>query len=68
MKIRLRIKELREAAGMSRKQLAKKLCYAENTVAHWERSDRIPGVDTLLVVADILSVTLDDLVVREDEA
>lgn len=68
MKIRLRIREIRTAHGMSREQLAKKLCYTEQTVARWEQQVRLPDIDTLVVIADIFGCTLDDLVEREDKA
>lgn len=67
MKIRLRIREIRQAHGMSRAQLAKKLCYTEQTVARWEQQVRLPDIDTLAVIADIFGCTLDELVERQKE-
>ena len=68
MKIRLRISEIRKAHGMSRAQLAKKLCYTEQTVARWEQQVRLPDIDTLVVIADVFGCTLDELVEREGKA
>ena len=65
MKFRLRIKEIREAHGMSRKELAKKLCYTPKTIGAWERQAALPTIDTLAVIADIFGCTLDELVERE---
>jgi transcriptional regulator with XRE-family HTH domain len=35
-------------------------------VYHWERGDNLPHLDTLVKIADVLQVTLDELVGRKE--
>lgn len=52
---------LREAAGLTQKQLAKKLGVHHSNIAFWERSDKPPRGDVLPDLAAALGVTLDVL-------
>lgn len=67
MKFRLRIKEIREAHGMTLDELARKVYYNFRTVRDWERGRYVPPVSTLLVLAEIFSCTLDDLIEKKEE-
>ena len=52
---------LREAAGLTQKQLAKKLAVHHSNIAFWERSDKPPRGDILPELASTLDVSLDVL-------
>ena len=51
-----RLKELREAAGLSQKQLAEKSGLSQGGVAHWEKGIREPGWLAILALAKALDV------------
>lgn len=59
-----RVKQLRESAGMSREDLAKRLGVSYWTVSKYETNDRFPDQDTLLKIADVFDVALDHLLNR----
>jgi len=52
---------LREAAGLTQKQLAKKLGVHHSNIAFWERSNKPPRGDVLPNLASTLGVSLDVL-------
>ncbi|MBV9805174.1 MAG: helix-turn-helix transcriptional regulator [Solirubrobacterales bacterium] len=53
-----RIQELREAAGISRVELAARLGVTDRTVARWERGDvQIPD-EQKLALADVFETTV----------
>ena len=55
---------LREAAGLSVKELQDKMGLASlQAIYRWQHGDNIPSVDNLLILADILGVTMDDIIV-----
>ena len=55
---------LREAAGLSVKELQEKMELASlQAIYKWQHGDNIPSVDNLLILADILGVTMDDIIV-----
>lgn len=61
------IKQLREAAGISVLQLAKKSGVPYRTIYQWESGDRIPrDVYQLRKIAVALGVTIEDLITWED--
>lgn len=51
-----RLKELREAAGLTQKQLADKAEVGLRAVTYYESGDRIPGWDVVLALAKALGV------------
>lgn len=56
MTIGERIRELREAAGMSRTILARRAGVSEPVIWNWERKGRTPRSGTLSKVAEVLGV------------
>lgn len=61
-----RIKELRQASGLTQSQLAAKLkLKSSSTVTMWENGTRRPPSVTLPVLADVLGCTIDALYGRE---
>ena len=56
-----RIKAARKRAGLTQKELGKKLGLAYQTLAQWETGTRKPKAETLQRLADALGVSMMDL-------
>lgn len=56
-----RIRNYRHAAGMSQKELAKKLGVSNSRVSNWEQGVNRPDTDMLVKLCDALSVTPSEL-------
>ena len=54
-----RIKELRTQAGLSQKELAKKLFIAQQSVGKWETGKNKPTPETVVKLAELFGVTTD---------
>lgn len=63
----VRLKELREKAGLSQSALAKRLGFAQSTIGMWESGKNKPEFDTLTQIADFFHVSVDYLLGREDQ-
>lgn len=61
-----RVKELREKAGLSMDQLAKKLGVTKSRVNMWENNGTVPRMDVLLELAKFFKVTTDYLLGNDD--
>lgn len=59
------LRELREAAGMSQRELAKQLEIHHSNLGHWERSGNLPGSNLLLPLSKLLGVTVEELLTGE---
>lgn len=57
----MKIKELREAAGLGQVQLAKAAGVSQPSIVQWEAGSAYPRADKLPVLADILGCTIDAL-------
>lgn len=55
------ISALRKASGMTQKDLAAKLNVSDKAVSRWERDECAPDLALIPVIADIFSVTADEL-------
>lgn len=53
---------LRKEAGISQGQLADKLNVSRQSVSKWENGTAIPDLDRIIELAEILQVSLDELV------
>ncbi len=53
--------KLRQKAGMTQAELGEKLNYSDKTVSKWERGESIPDAYSLLRLAEIYGLTVDDL-------
>ena len=51
----------RKNAGLTQAGLAEKLNYSDKAVSKWERGDSIPDVLTLMSLADLFDITVNDL-------
>ena len=56
-----KLKEIRLKNSLSQSSLAEMLGVTQSAVANWERGNRIPDVDTLAVLAERFSVSVDCL-------
>lgn len=55
------ISNLRKRQGLTQAGLAEKLNYSDKAVSKWERGESAPDILTLVSIADVLCVTVDDL-------
>ena len=62
------IKELREEAQLTQKQLAEKLSTVQRNVSNWENGVTEPDLTTVAAIADFFGVTIDELFGREKTA
>ena len=56
-----RLFRLREKAGLSQAQLGEKVGLSNKAVSKWENGLAKPGIDVIRKLADVLSVSVDDL-------
>ena len=56
-----KLRQLREAAGFSVRELARQIGESNTNVSYWERSGQIPRSDVLAPLAKILGVTVEEL-------
>ncbi|OQB94343.1 MAG: helix-turn-helix protein [Verrucomicrobia bacterium ADurb.Bin118] len=56
-----RLRELRERAGLSLRELARQIGEDHSNVGYWERSGKIPRSDVLIPIAKALGVTVEEL-------
>lgn len=61
MYISKRLKELRTLSGFSQEKLAELLDVSRQTISSWENERSYPDVHNLIMLCDIYSVSLDDL-------
>jgi transcriptional regulator with XRE-family HTH domain len=60
------LRALREARGLTQVRLAELLEVSPRVYNRWETGGAAPRLDTLVKIADLLSVTLDELVGRTE--
>ena len=58
------ISAFRRQCGMTQAELAERLNYTDKAVSKWERGESMPDVTTLVQLADLFGVSLDDLAGR----
>ena len=63
-----KIKKLRKLAGYSQEQIARKLNISQGAISQWERNATVPASEQLIALADVLRVSVDDLLERKPEA
>jgi len=61
-----RLRETRSARGLTQARLAELLEVSPRVYNRWERGAAVPRLDTLVKVAEILEVSLDELVGRKE--
>ena len=63
----LKIKSLREAAGLTGTQLGEAIGVSQSMITHYEMGRKLPSMVTLCRLADKFGVTLDELRLKEKE-
>lgn len=63
--MKLRIKELREEMHYTQKEIADKVGSSQRNVCNWENGSHEPDCETLVKLADLFFVSLDELFGRE---
>lgn len=63
----MRIKELREAAGIQQKQVAAHMGVFQSAVSNWETEVALPKARELPRLAKVLGCSIDDLFVPLEE-
>lgn len=59
--MRLKIRELREEFQWTQHELAQKISNAQRNVSNWEAGINEPDCETILKLADLFDVSLDEL-------
>lgn len=59
------LKDLRQQAGLTQKQLAERLWISKATVSYYEQSLRYPSPEILVKIANVFHVSTDFLLGRE---
>lgn len=62
----LKIAEIRKERGITQKNLADKLHIYQSNMSNWENEVTEPDIKSLVKLADVLNVTIDELVGREN--
>ena len=60
------ISALRKEKGMTQKELADQLHVSDRTVSKWERGAGLPDPSIMIALADILGITVNELVNDSD--
>ena len=55
------LRRMREAAGLSVRELARQIDESHTNVSYWERSGQLPRSDKLTAIAKALGVTVEEL-------
>lgn len=66
--MKLLIREFREAAGLTRKQLAEMTGVSEGCIYKYEKGLRCPWLPYVVVIARALGCKVDDLMNEEEES
>lgn len=61
-----KIKSFRKEKGWTQKELAEQLNVSDKTISSWETGRTYPDLDSLIQLADLFDLTLDELI-REDK-
>ncbi len=60
------LKEIRKAHHMSQKELGKRLGVGQTTIANYEKDIRFPNQESLMIMADVFDVSVDQLLGRQE--
>ena len=66
--MKLRIKEFREEMQFTQKELAEKIGNVQRNVSNWESGTSEPDCETIVKLAEIFDVTIDELFGRDPSA
>lgn len=57
-----KLRKIREAVGLTQKELAEKLGVYQRDISRWETGKRVPGVLMVKKMAQVLGCRMEDLV------
>jgi len=63
--MKLRIKELREEMRWTQKELAERISNVQRNISNWESGASEPDCETILKLAELFDVSIDELFGRE---
>ena len=63
--MKLKIKEFREELQFTQKELAEKIGNVQRNVSNWENGTSEPDLDTIVKLAEVFDITIDELFGRE---
>ena len=63
----MRLKELRTKLGVTQKEVAKAIICTPTVYSRYEREEREPNIETLILLANYLKTTVDYLIGRTDK-
>ena len=66
MPFKVNLKKLREIAGMTQEELAKRAKLSKSTISMYERGERFPDESTLELFADIFNVDMNTLMGKQE--
>lgn len=61
------IKKIREEKNITQEQMAKSLSITRQAVSNWENNRNLPDIEMLIAIAQVYSVSLDQLILGEDK-
>ena len=64
--IAIRLKMLRKRSGLTQAELAKQLNITPSALGNYEQGRRLPDIETLVAMAEVLGVSLDYLVIGKE--
>ena len=59
------LKKERERMMLTQKEVADKLCFSRQTISNWELGKSYPDLETIVLLSDLYSVSL-DILLKED--
>lgn len=62
MELERRLAELRREKNLSQEELAEKLYVSRQTISNWERDKTYPDINSLLLIATYVDISLDNLI------
>ncbi len=63
--MKLKIRELREEYQLTQKELAQKISNVQRNVSNWENGTSEPDCETILQLAELFNISIDELFGRE---
>ena len=61
MEFNIKLQELRRQKGLTQEELAARLCVSRTAISKWESGRGYPNIDSLKAIAQVFSVTIDEL-------
>jgi len=58
----IKLKEARQAAGLTQTQLADKIGKKQKDISRWENGERTPSLPSLLLLAEALECSVNDII------